>query len=496
MTVTWKIEIDWEGSGTYTDEGSRLLALSSSRGSDSSINADNLEHIKVGELSFVLENHDRRYDPYNTSSPLYGYILPARRLKVSVTTEGNQYTIFTGSVSDIRLQQQRSQAAFTAYDDMILLESQKSSNIDIETDYSVTDAITTLLTLAGWENLDTSGWIFPAELGVDSYLGSAAIEDNGDTIPYWWGDPDKTILESLFELSDDFAGNIFIAADGTFSYNARNYSQPSVYTLTQAELLQDIELQQPWDEIRNSIRVTGGQRTPTSLMDIWQLGDTPMIPPGETITIWAEYEYNDDPTPAITVTTPVATTDYTANIDSGGSGLSITAYMDVTFTPYATEAKIEITNTYSYNMYVTLFKIRGTLAAETSKIISVSENTASITAYGKRSLKIETRWIQDTQDIINRAKYAEVMHSSSKKIVLVRIVGRDSLQYNFDLYDYIDLEISAMDISGQYSITAIQHNYSAGSYCTTTYRLEPTAKELGSFWTFSAALGESSVLGW
>lgn len=496
MTVTWKVEIDWEASGTFTDEAGRLLSLSVRRGRDATVSGDSLEHVRPGELDVTLENHDGRYDPYNTGSDLYGYILPNRIIQVSVENGTNIVPVFYGRIRDIRPQEQRSRVRIVASDGLEILERQKASNLNLQTDYAVTDAIVALLNLAGWENTDTSGWTFPTELGVDSYLGSAAIEDNGDTMPYWWGDPEITVLEAINEIADAYGGDIYIAADGTFSYNARNYNQASVLTLDQSQIQRDIEMNQPWDEIRNSIKVVAYPRTATSSMDIWKLGDVPYIPAGGTLTIWAEYSYDGDISPASSVTTPAATTDYLANTVEDGSGTNATASVTITMTDYATEAKLVIVNNYSSGVYITLCKLRGVLLIAQNAVIAIEENTASIADYGRNDLNISTRWIQDSVTAINRAGYADVMHASPKKICFVRLEEQENLQYAMDLFRYLDLTIAKLGIDGQYCVTAINHEYLAGRGCITTWRLEPTARELGSFWVFPAALGEGTVLGW
>lgn len=45
-----------------------------------------LDSYEPGSATIVLNNYDRKYDPTNTSSPLYGYIKPKMRIEIWVTT--------------------------------------------------------------------------------------------------------------------------------------------------------------------------------------------------------------------------------------------------------------------------------------------------------------------------------------------------------------------------------------------------------------------------
>ncbi len=57
-----------------------------------------LDRYEAGTCTFVLDNHDRRFDPTYTAGPYYPNVLPMRRVRVEVTWADVSYTIFTGFI--------------------------------------------------------------------------------------------------------------------------------------------------------------------------------------------------------------------------------------------------------------------------------------------------------------------------------------------------------------------------------------------------------------
>src|SRR5512139_1939470 len=90
--LIWMLQIDWNGDGVFdgTNEAVYMVNCDLKRGRDFYIGVDGngkasgFEPMKVGKLKITLENISSRYDAYNSSSPLYPYILPGRLISLSV----------------------------------------------------------------------------------------------------------------------------------------------------------------------------------------------------------------------------------------------------------------------------------------------------------------------------------------------------------------------------------------------------------------------------
>jgi hypothetical protein len=52
-----------------------------------------------GSASVVLSNRDRRFDPFNTSGPYFGKLLPRRQIRIRATHGGTTYPVFRGFVA-------------------------------------------------------------------------------------------------------------------------------------------------------------------------------------------------------------------------------------------------------------------------------------------------------------------------------------------------------------------------------------------------------------
>lgn len=496
MTITWQVEIDWDADGTYTDDAARLLDLSVRRGKEAGLDGDGYAMVDPGAFSLLLDNWDQRYNPFNTGGDLYGYIKPHRPFRLRAIYNGLTYNVITGWVRDIRPQENRSLVRITGYDGIDWLKAQNVPQLGLQTDYAVTDAIVALLTAAGWPFVDTSGWILgTSQLGIDTYLGSSVIEDAGDEIPYWWGDPERTIWEAICDLGKAFAGYPYVATDGTFSYKARGSSSVAALSVSQDELLRDIELLQPWDELRNDIRITGWPRQATAAnTELWKLNNVPLIDAGETLTIWAEHNYEGEPCPASSITTPASTTDYTANTAADGGGTDKTAQISITPTVYATRTKLAITNNDAAGVYLTLMKLRGTGLYAYSPVTVQESDSSSISEYGKQTFQLGSIWLQKTDDIKNHAQFAEMLFADPRKILFVKLVERPDCQLVPDLFDQVEVSIPYMEIDDDYLVTLIDHQWQAGRGLVTTMRLEPT---VASGWVLGVGeLGSTTILGW
>src|SRR5512139_66016 len=159
--------VDWDKNGTYTDESDYVKTIKVRRGRPNTLDTSTGFVIcETGELWGTLRNSNNRYDPFNSSSPLYGNILPARPVKVTVTSGGVTHDVFYGWLTDLRPMGEDSQeAVFRCKDGLEFLNMQGCDTIGVQTNYLASSALNDLL--------DQSDWL----------VGDVTINDNGDQIP-------------------------------------------------------------------------------------------------------------------------------------------------------------------------------------------------------------------------------------------------------------------------------------------------------------------------
>lgn len=102
--ILYALHVDWDGDGSYDgdyNEAFRVLGWSVDRGRDSVFNpsGDGFTPYSVGTLRLTLDNKDGRYDSWNTASPLYGNLIPGKRVQfrvgvTSIAEEQVQHTVY------------------------------------------------------------------------------------------------------------------------------------------------------------------------------------------------------------------------------------------------------------------------------------------------------------------------------------------------------------------------------------------------------------------
>jgi hypothetical protein len=109
--LLWSVEVDWDNDSYFdgSSEAGRLLSISLSRGRDGQFSAGGdgsakLQRMQTGQCTIKLDNYDRRFDPWYTSSPLYPNVQPGRgmRIRVKNGNTGSVYGVFLGKIDDIQ----------------------------------------------------------------------------------------------------------------------------------------------------------------------------------------------------------------------------------------------------------------------------------------------------------------------------------------------------------------------------------------------------------
>lgn len=95
-TVTVEIAFDdgpYVLAPTWTDVTSYVREISVNRG-----RTDELQNFDAGTASVTLDNRDRRFDPFHTTGPYYGKLLPRRQIRITGTVSGTTYPVYRGFI--------------------------------------------------------------------------------------------------------------------------------------------------------------------------------------------------------------------------------------------------------------------------------------------------------------------------------------------------------------------------------------------------------------
>lgn len=487
--VRWGVDIDWDGDGFYdgTNDGVYAVGFKCRRGRQNYLNidsdgrADGFEPIRVGTATLTLDNSTRRYDPYNTSSPLYPYVLPGRYIRIRALYNGVIYDVFHGKTRNIMsIDNDKEQLVKIEIEDGLRLLQSSDTSVAIQQSIDIDDAIQRILTDISWPTI----W--------GTYL-----EDASDVLSYWWAE-DKAATE-IRKLSDAELGNFFVAANGNATFYSRHHTQVAVLTLSSSDFLKSIDVPQPLEVIRNTVKIYAHPRVLRSTSALWTLQDKPLIAAnGGTLTVWATYAYGNNPVPAINVVSPAATTDYTMNTADDGLGTNLTSSFSVSFTDFGKTGKIIITNNHATLAgYVTLLKVRGDAIDAPDPSLLIQEDTTSQTKYGKALLSLDNDWFQNTSLANDFTRWLISYMPNPQKFLTVRLEGRPDIQFTPDLFSLINVTVSRLSISGvNYRVAGIEHewNIENGQATETTWILEPNP-DLSTYWQFTTTIGVTSKFG-
>lgn len=455
------LEIDWDQDGFFDGRNDGLLmnSLRLKRGRRFVItpNGDAFEEDETGQLAATLVDKERWYDP-NTNATIGGGRL--FRLKVR-TPEDQIFDLMAGTINEPIFVEERSvpKVQINGEDGWSLLRDQRSRvSIGLQEDL-YGDEIMQLM-------LDTIGWprIWPRGLagGVDLHQ-------------YWWAD-NKSAAKALFDLAFSEMGQIWIAGDGGLTFRNRHFIDSSLFTITDADVfLGSLQTLQPWEVVRNSVRVTANPRELQTNVELWRSLDVIRLVAGEQYEKFVDFSYNNVTVPVTAITQPVAGVDFICNTNADGTGVDITSAFSVEVYPFSTTGKVTITNNGGVAGYILYpLKIRGN-ALSAQSTTSEFEDEASIRLFGKRSLDIDYEWIQNENAARAIARFLKTSLAYPKKHLKFQMISNPEKQFALDLGTQVDVDIVSKGISGTYRVYYLQHQWvdRGGLVTRTDVQLEP-----------------------
>jgi hypothetical protein len=197
------------GGSLFYDVTEYLIGVQSDRGK-----SQELDKYNAGQVSVVLDNRSRAFDPLNTTSPFYGQIVPHRELRI----KSNGVALFYGLIDDWNLEYQPSgdnRAIAVASDGFSLLATQ---NLSAHTATSQKTGTRIGVVLDRPE----VGW--PATTRtIDA--GQATLQ--ADAVA-----EGTNVLDYLQIVNFTEPGSIFIGKDGYFNFQERTQALSSTGLIT------------------------------------------------------------------------------------------------------------------------------------------------------------------------------------------------------------------------------------------------------------------------
>jgi len=478
------VEVDWDNDGVFTEAYDCITYdvkfIGFSRGKD-----DEQGKAQTGNATITVNNSDKKYSPEYTSSDLYGNLLPKRPIQVYYSASGTDYPLFYGFIEEIipHPHWEEKDCIITAMDGLDFL-----ARHDLDTAL-YTDELTG--TIHGYI-LDSAGWSSTMR----------TLDVGQDTVPFWYSSGVKARFAQN-EIDDSELGFSFVDGSGYYNFEDRHHRFTATHQTSQATF-DDTMVNLPYNynprHIYNEVVVTVTPWDLQSEAELWRLDETPSTPAGETRTWWGDASVSGQSVFVAAWVTPVSTTDYTANSESGGGGDDETGNITITTSKFAKTIKLAITNDASHLVYITLLKARGTYYDSLTKVTRKAEDSTSQTAYQKRTLRVDGKYMTDADLAQDYVDFAIARYKDPQPEVGMEIMNKNSTLLtqllSREISDRITVTNAELGMSKDFFFDWMGHEISmSGKYHQARYRLADASNE--DFWCLGySALGTGTKLGY
>lgn len=469
----------------------------------------------AGSCTLLLNNADKRFSPFNTSSPLYGLLLPGRKIKITMTVAPDTVTMFSGFLASLDPQKQiggRATAVLRGMGPLGII-AQKESTIAMQTAVATGTVIGLILDDAGWPAGSTY-----RDIDAGQTTMTRCILGQG-----------RDALNALRDIEETEAGFLRETKDGKIAFEDRLHRFSGAHTVPQVTFTDGaegpgggggggyhlgyrlIEEADPLKEIYNDIRVYVQLYTVQAIAILWTLAESsadstsPAISAGETLNFWAQYPNWASVPEAIGVdvwTTPTVAggeTDYAANSQANGGGTPLTGDISIAATKFDKSMKIAVTNGGTGVAYLTKLQARGTAVLQKDTAIITDEDTASQLKYLKHTYPAPAKFIPSTAAARDYAGMIKTIYARPIPVLTIGYPANRSTEHLTeaqvrDVSDRITIvatDQATLGINEDFFVEAIRHQLRPGNH-QVVMECSPVGA-YGGFWRLgSSALGPSS----
>lgn len=487
--------VDWQGDGTFDDaaaSGARLVRmLPQSRGVDDEITSDvhsidwqyggSSDHVggaNPGTMTLRVKNSDGKYNADNTSSTLYGYLKPGKRIWAGLNADGSitgtgqtVYGIFAGYIREIvpLVEDGATALAEIICEDPLSSYARRPVRVAAATTYSYRTLREAIL----------------ADIGEASYSLAAEI----DTLPLAAADSDNA-LSVLNEIDK-------ATASRSWSNPADSKEDWQTYTVVDRhhKLEAAVDASINADDVQG---ISGYRVTSDNIINYQAIDVSQAIFPAGIDTVW---EYAEATIPLNTAKRTIWATfdDFVkdATLDYTSSGSTVTA----TLTNFGTTAKIELWS--AGTSVVSNLSIEGRMVVREATEAVYAENTSSQSAYEKRvGPSISSVYSSTTALAQGVADFMVWKFAQPLKRPAIEQVNEFTAMLPRDMYDVIGLTVDRLHVAARrFEIVGISgrvdHAATGAKLTRIRWELQETPNQaaLSLFTVDTDALNGSAILG-
>lgn len=394
MPEALKYYVDWDHSGTFGGDNEDITAyvLRSSWGRGQR----NPEpgSAQAGECSIVLDNSSGIFSSFNEDSPLFGSILPGRRISITSSIDGGPDVIM-----------------WRGYLDSLIPTPGpvvEVSTAELRGQGIISQLVDRKISVALQENITTGA---AAALALDAAgIGSGIRElDTGlTTLAKWWARKDAQLLDILKELEAAEAGRLGETKDGKLLFAARSREIGASVLATYGSTLFPWNLRQE-DHLRGIYnRVEAQYRTFNESEDVIlatvtdvrnaEGGTPPIVPAGGSLVV--EIKFPADDTPASYLAVKDWTfVDFEANTAADASGDDITVDVDATREEFADKIVLTFTNANGAAAHLILLRAHGVALVEGTPVAVPADDLDSQDDFRVKLYPNPSQWLTERLEL-------------------------------------------------------------------------------------------------
>jgi hypothetical protein len=436
--VKGKFEAKWDGI-SWTDESDYII---SARGNTAL--SGPLGEASAGEMDIELDSTGGRFDPANTSSPIYTYLRPKIEMRLSVDFEDTGFytPIFYGMTRSIDPNFKTAVTNIHCFDNTKKIMD-KVASTSVLTDKRLDEVLVSLAQEAG---LSSSN--YNVDIAENAIHGA------------WFNN--QNIWEMMGQLAVAERGRVFFDERGILRFwgrsRLRNKAATPI-TLSQNNWLLDLDYEVSDTSIKNHITVIAKPRAGAGIQQVWSNGDIEALDPFTDTLVFvpakaSQYAFIELEDPATDWIEPIAYSDYTANTEIDSSGEDLTGSIRVTnFTPYDNAVFLIVSNDSDQGVYLTKFTIRANPIRVYKWIKIEAKDSNSADLYGEKAMEIENDFIDDEINAQGIATEELVRWKNAKNNFKGKILGIPYLRCG----DIVNVEVKSGNYE-EYMIDNIDWN--------------------------------------
>lgn len=332
-------------------------------------------------------------------------------------------------------------------------------------------------------------------LASDAQPVSRDIDTGVDTFPYAFHDvgPGEKALTLVKRAAVNAFAFAAMKGDGTFILRSRQSRAAGTSAYTFNNTMHGLRAPSSLAQVYNVVRVTIHPKTVDAAATtvLYAATGTPLsIAAGQSLVVWADYR---DPANTQTliggtaiVNPLVSGTDYAGNSQVDGLGSNLSASLSVTLEPFASTAKITITNNHATS---TIYLVNGSgqpfLQVRGKGIYDRGPQTyekASTASYGTRPFPIDLDYQSNASIAQSYADYVHAQFSDlSSRVESLTFVANESGDFMTQALDREPGDVITVTepVTGLSAVEAVIHvveiEYMKGGRTVVTWGLSPAA---------------------